>query len=258
MDVLRKELNEIYTRQHLESERLDEEFVSDGIVAVKAAVTISGQCAVITDASKDRSWFITGAFGRMLGLPGRECPQCRSIPSSDEDFIYTRMHPEDLVDKRLLEYEFFKFVEAAPLSDKQKYKAVCRIRIRSGDGSYIRVDNSTQLLRLSPAGKIWLILCCYDLSACQTTHTGIDSKIINNETGEIIPLSLAENRRTILSAREQEILLMIRQGKLSKEIAAELNISINTVNRHRQNILQKLSVGNSIEAVNAAIAMNLI
>ncbi len=38
-------------------------------------------------------------------------------------------------------------------------------------------------------------------------------------------------------------------GMISKSIAVKLGLSINTVNRHRQNILQKLRVRNSHEAV---------
>ena len=49
-----------------------------------------------------------------------------------------------------------------------------------------------------------------------------------------------------------------RKGLSSKEIAAALYISVNTVNRHRQNILEKLSVGNSIEACRAAELMKLL
>ena len=45
---------------------------------------------------------------------------------------------------------------------------------------------------------------------------------------------------------------------LSKQIALKLNISINTVNRHRQNILEKLNVGNSIDAMRTAKALRLL
>ena len=45
---------------------------------------------------------------------------------------------------------------------------------------------------------------------------------------------------------------------LSKEIASTLYISVFTVNKHRQNILEKLSVDNSMEAVQTALAMKLI
>jgi DNA-binding NarL/FixJ family response regulator len=61
-----------------------------------------------------------------------------------------------------------------------------------------------------------------------------------------------------LTSREKEILLLISKGEISKVIADQLNISINTVNRHRQNILEKLNVNNSIEAVRTADALNLL
>ena len=56
------------------------------------------------------------------------------------------------------------------------------------------------------------------------------------ERGEIETLSLKQETNSILSEREKEILELIRKGMRSKEIASELHISINTVNRHRQNI----------------------
>lgn len=77
------------------------------------------------------------------------------------------------------------------------------------------------------------------------------------ERGEIETLSLKQETNSILSEREKEILELIRKGMRSKEIASELHISINTVNRHRQNILSKLSVSNSIEACRAAEIMKL-
>ena len=55
-----------------------------------------------------------------------------------------------------------------------------------------------------------------------------------------------------VTKREKEILILIRQGFLSKEIAYKLNLSIYTVNNHRKNILAKLNVDNAIEAINKA------
>ena len=71
-------------------------------------------------------------------------------------------------------------------------------------------------------------------------------------------MALYEERFNILSSREKEILLLIKKGLLRKEIADTLHISIHTVNTHRQNILQKLSVNNSMEAVQTATAMMLL
>ena len=78
-------------------------------------------------------------------------------------------------------------------------------------------------------------------------------------TGTQVPFNdFADRRGDILSTREKQVLRLIAEGKLSKEIASELTISINTVNRHRQNIREKLSVNNAIEAVRAARAMGLV
>ena len=60
-----------------------------------------------------------------------------------------------------------------------------------------------------------------------------------------------------MTNRELEVLRFMKKGLLSKEIAEALKISINTVNSHRQNILQKLKANNSIEAVNFAQRLGL-
>ena len=57
---------------------------------------------------------------------------------------------------------------------------------------------------------------------------------------------------------ELEILRLIEAGNMSKEIASKLFISINTVNRHRQNILMKLQASNSVEACRVAKGLRLI
>lgn len=261
MDILRKELNAIYAAQRLDSEVLDEAGVTHCRAVAENLVVASDACAVITDAAADTCYIYGGGLARLLGFMDGSlagAPTCIEAPSSDEDVIYERIHPEDLVEKRMLEYDFFSFVDPLPREHKTRYKATCRLRIRNRDDKYVTVDNSTQVLGLSPAGKIWLILCCYDLSPMQTSGDDIRPRIVSNATGEIITRSYSERRARVLTPREKDILRLIRNGRLSKEIAADLNISVNTVSRHRQNILGKLSVGNSIEAVNAAVSMGLL
>lgn len=257
MDILRKELNQIYNSQHLSNEHLDGGTVEECKAIVANLVSVAGTCCVITDASCDRCYLLGGELASLLGIMN-ESGIYKVIDSSDEDIIYNRLHPEDLVDKRMLEYEYFKFVDSLPPEEKVRYKATCRIRIKDMNGKYLFFDNSTQILRPSPLGKIWLILCCYDLSPCQKAIDGIDAHIKNNCSGEIFSLSFRDKRNQILTKREKEILLLIKDGKPSKQIADELGISINTVNRHRQNILERLSVGNSLEAIMAATAMGLL
>lgn len=54
-----------------------------------------------------------------------------------------------------------------------------------------------------------------------------------------------------LSERERQIMDLIAQGKTSKQIAYELNISIHTVNTHRRNMLSKTNSANSTELISS-------
>lgn len=255
MDVLRKELNAVYAAQQLDKEHLDASAVAlCKQNAAHIAVATQG-CTVLTDAAADRAWISMGKVAELLGLPAGTM---QPVASSDEDIIYRRIHPEDLVDKRMLEYRFFRHIDTMPAACKLEWKAACSLRMLDSKGQYLRFDNTTQILQLSPRGTFWLILCTYELSPWQHEINGIAPCIINNGTGEIHHLTISQNREHILSDREKDILHLIRNGLLSKEIADRLHISVHTVNRHRQNILQKLSVSNSMEAVRAATAMRLI
>ncbi|QAR32531.1 response regulator transcription factor [Geovibrio thiophilus] len=62
----------------------------------------------------------------------------------------------------------------------------------------------------------------------------------------------------LLTVREYEILRHIAGGKTSKEIAIQLQISKNTVDTHRNKMLQKLNLSNSTALVNYAIKSGLI
>lgn len=61
-----------------------------------------------------------------------------------------------------------------------------------------------------------------------------------------------------LTRRELEILRMIADDLGTKQIAVELNISINTVRTHIKNIFQKLDVHDRNEAVRKAVQLELI
>ena len=257
MDILRKELNQIYSEQHLQDESLDASKVDVAKNIAETLSNTSGGCTVITDACCDKCYIYSAGLGALIGL-SKECKIYYEENSSDEDAIYNRLHPEDLVEKRMLEYEFFKMVNSVSSDEKKNFKATCRIRIKNINNDYVIVDNSTQIVELSPAGKMWLILCCYTLSPEQKEQNDIAPHIINNGTGEIIALSFGERKKHVLTEREKEILHLIKEGYPSKKIADILEISVHTVNRHRQNIIEKLSVGNSIEAISAATSMGLL
>jgi len=56
-----------------------------------------------------------------------------------------------------------------------------------------------------------------------------------------------------LTAREREVVQLVAEGKISKEIADQLNISVHTVETHRTNIMRKLEIHTVGELVRYAI-----
>jgi DNA-binding NarL/FixJ family response regulator len=67
-----------------------------------------------------------------------------------------------------------------------------------------------------------------------------------------------EEQFDILTPRELQVLKLIAEAYTSKEIAQELVISIKTVERHRQNILDKLGMSDRVELTRYAIRRGLI
>jgi len=63
--------------------------------------------------------------------------------------------------------------------------------------------------------------------------------------------------KIMITRREKEILGLIVNGLANKEIAAQLNLSIRTVENHRNHLLQKLDVNNTAGLVKKAIEEGL-
>ena len=61
-----------------------------------------------------------------------------------------------------------------------------------------------------------------------------------------------------LSPRQAEVLKFIVSGKSLKEIAAQLNLSVKTMEKHRMQVMTKLGAGSSAELVMIAIRMGLV
>jgi DNA-binding NarL/FixJ family response regulator len=70
--------------------------------------------------------------------------------------------------------------------------------------------------------------------------------------------TLKGERDTALTARELEVLQHIVAGKSNKEIASELDLSVNTVSVHRANIMERLGIHKTAELVVYAIRNGLV
>jgi DNA-binding NarL/FixJ family response regulator len=61
-----------------------------------------------------------------------------------------------------------------------------------------------------------------------------------------------------LSHREREVVQLIAEGKINKQVAQALNISIKTVETHRATAMQKLSLRTTADLVRYAVRNNLV
>jgi DNA-binding NarL/FixJ family response regulator len=67
-----------------------------------------------------------------------------------------------------------------------------------------------------------------------------------------------KSSRSRLTPREREILQLLAEGKSNKEVASLLNISVNTAEAHRANIMLKLDFHSLAELIIYAIRNNII
>jgi len=104
---------------------------------------------------------------------------------------------------------------------------------------------SGYLLKKTPVGKI--------VDALAELHEGgspMSTQIARKVIQSLQKHNESAEESKLLTNKEHEVLHLLSQGHLYKEIAVKLNISISTVKKHLHNIYQKLHVNNRTEAIN--------
>jgi DNA-binding NarL/FixJ family response regulator len=118
--------------------------------------------------------------------------------------------------------------------------------LREGASGYMLKDSATTELELAInsviQGKIYL--------SPSISRTVIDD-YLQRVSGAFSPLEQ-------LTSRQREILQLIAEGKNTKEIAAELDISIKTVESHRLQLMDRLNIHDVPGLVRYAIRSGLV
>ncbi|HEV2208365.1 MAG TPA: response regulator transcription factor [Verrucomicrobiae bacterium] len=85
------------------------------------------------------------------------------------------------------------------------------------------------------------------------------AKRLRDQCREVFVRGQPSKRRTDhLTSREAEVLQLIAEGRANKQIAAELCISIKTVEKHRQQVMNKLGIHDVAGLTRHAIAKGII
>ncbi len=213
---------------------------------------IENAIAVLSDLHTNMSYIYYGKFTQILGI--EKCKNEDKVSSIWEKEIFKLIHPDDLTSKHLQELCFYHFIKRQPKKKRNDFYLITKLNMKNNASNYIPVLHRMFYFSIPSNGTLWLALCLY-------SHLPFDIPnkylIINSVDGQITELNKQDNNK-ILSVREKQVLHLIDKGLSSKGISDILSISINTVSRHRQEILSKLHVKNSIEACRVARDLKLI
>ena len=241
-------------RQTFVADELDYSVLERHKSVLQRLAETSNSAISVFDNYKKTHVFHSSNFGSVLGYSTND------LENDGEFFLTPKIHPNDFI---ILEHNaviilksFFNF----SIDERLNHKFISEYRILNSAGNYVRVIEQQQVLELDTFGNYWLMLSILDISPNQKNmHEGIKSELLNFRTGKIIScFESQEDIANTLTKREIEVLKLVKDGFLSKEISDQLTISLHTVNTHRQRVLEKLGVNNSMEAVMLASKLGLI
>lgn len=213
---------------------------------------ISNSGIHVFDLHKRQIVFYSSNFGRLLGYYPLDYQE------AGQQFFADKLHPDDKLKLSRLGVSALKLFNSFSNEDKLTHKLIEEYRMMNSEGKYMRLIEQYQILELDNKGQIWLMMGVVDVSPNQEEYSGIKSQILNFKTGHIVPLEAAPKAQLELTKRELEILKLVKEGYLSKEISDRLSISLHTVNTHRQRLLAKLGANNSLEALSFATKFGLL
>ncbi len=249
-EKIQAEYDGVFSLMQFKEEKLDYSIIQKHIDYLTQIDENCNSIFLIFDLFKKKHLFISKNISKTLHLDYISA-------NEDDKYLDIRTHPEDL----LMLYEtgvyFLKYAISLPLESKKNAKLVNEYRILNGQGEYVKIVEQQSCLEMDKSGNVWLALGIIDISLNQEKNFRFQSRLITMGTNEVFTFPPKTNK-DILTLRETEILGLIAKGLISKQIADKLFISVNTVNTHRQRIIEKLNTGNIIEAINYASSKGII
>ena len=242
------------TGQRFDALRSSVEKLEQWKQALSSYVRIENGIAVLSDFLEDSCYIFSGKFGEMLGLAA---PSSFKVDSAFEDELFRCILPDDLLERHVAELRFFQFQKTIPIAERPYYSLVNLLHFRLPGEKDIPVLHRTCYVESLPNGSVWLGACLYT----PFVENGLRAagQIVDNRTGQaVLPDVYAHFDKQLLSKREADVLHLLSKGFSSKEIASRLCLSVNTVYRHRQNILSALQVNNTAAAVEVGLRLHLI
>lgn len=203
--------------------------------------------AVVSDLQRNSSRIFAGEFAKEIGLA-----DYKNENSIWEKRLLNLMTENDREEKFISELRFYHFLRNIP-KNRQNYYLMTKLRFIIGESESIDVLHRMYYVYDENDNKVRYAICLYGPLIYDFKGKSL---VVNSLTGATEELT--SSGKSILSKREIQVISLINQGLRTANIAEKLHVSPYTVSRHRQEIIKKLQVKNSIEACKIAITMNLI
>lgn len=171
--------------------------------------------------------------------------------------VEENIHPEDKIYLSGFSTKIADFFSGFPAEKLMKYKVSYDYRFKVKNGYYIRLLHQSSFLLQNESHKLCRTINIQtDIShlkkdgkpSLSIIGFGSEPTFINIEIDENVLETTGQ-----LSPREREILVLLSQGKLSKDISHILHISKHTVDNHRKRMLTKCNTKTMSELMGKAI-----
>ncbi len=228
---------------------LDYQWFQTQIPILDQLAVLDHSAISIFDLSARKHIYASNSFSTLFDIP--------SDHALSSDAMDARIHPEDRLQLLKIGVKSFEYFLDMAGTELMQYKLINEYRLRGNNDQYVRVVEQHKAFATAKNNKLWLSLSMVDLSPNQNTDLSVLHQIVNARTGENFAWE-DDVERPQLTARESQVLGLVKRGLLSKEISHQLNISVHTVNTHRQRILDKMSANNAQEAIQIASRFGII
>jgi DNA-binding CsgD family transcriptional regulator len=173
------------------------------------------------------------------------------------EFFMDRIHPDDRPYFLDFEIRTVEFLSGLPIDKLMKYKVRYDFRLKRKSGEYIRVLHQVAVVEHDDAGRLIRTLGTHtDITHLKPNGKPVMSYIGMDGEPSSLDIDLKNDfveSEQLLSRREKQVLTLLIEGKLSKEISEILHISKHTVDMHRKNMLKKTELTNTGELIGKAI-----
>lgn len=245
--ITEQKLDRLFSNQDFSHMEGNAEDVDRYLNAAALYAVVENGIAVLSDLKLRRSYLFYGFLGDDLGIA--EHGTTRILDTIWEEEILSRIKDDDLTRKQADELVFFSYVRKQ--EKPMDFYMTSYLTMNDSKGCPHCVRH--RIFYFGSGKTIRYALCLYNPAPGPQAAT-----ISNTRTGSEQSMEHATGNGNVLSPREKEVLSLISRGLSSKDIAKALGISVYTVSRHRQNIIEAMKVRNSTEACKMASLLGIL